>query len=391
MSALWVEGQVVEYKPRPGTKMGFFVLRDVDADMSMTVSAFAGVIDAAGPGFDEGTRVVARVKPVFWERRGSLNLRADEIHLQGVGDLLAMIEQLRRRLAAEGLFSDERKVPLPFLPRKIGLVCGRNAKAKDDVVVNASARWPAAQFVIREVAVQGEYAVREVCVALAELDSIEDVDVIVVARGGGAVEDLLPFSDEVMVRAVASCVTPVVSAIGHEGDAPLVDLVADYRASTPTDAARRIVPDCLQELQGLDYAVAQMRGSVARRLAMARAELSAWMSRPVMSNPAGAVDGHRMMIDMQVTRLRQVVTSRVSDEARQLAAAQATLTALSPQATLDRGYSLLRLPSGEVIRSSDQLTKGSLIEGILAHGRMVAQVVGTTLGTPHDDMESTPE
>lgn len=385
MSALWVEGQVVEYKPRPGTKMAFFVLRDVEQDMSMTVSTFSGIIDAAGVGFEEGTRVVARVKPVFWERRGTLNLRADEIHLQGIGDLLARIEMLRRKLAAEGLFADERKKPLPFLPRTIGLVCGRNAKAKDDVLVNATTRWPAAHFEIREVAVQGQNAVREVCAAIAELDALPQVDVIVVARGGGSVEDLLPFSEEAMVRAASTCVTPLVSAIGHEGDAPLLDLVADYRASTPTDAARRIVPDRAQELQGLDAAVVVLRGAIARRVSMVREELTAWTSRPVMASPATAVDGHRTHLDMYVTKMRQLLSGRLSSESEALASAKATLTAISPQATLDRGYSLLRLPSGEVIRSTSQITKGALIEGLLADGRMVAQVVGTvdTQPSPH--------
>ncbi|MCI1867008.1 MAG: exodeoxyribonuclease VII large subunit, partial [Actinomyces sp.] len=239
MSEMWVEGQVVEYKPRPGTKMAFFVLRDTEADTSMTVSTFPGVLDRTGPGFDEGARVVVRVKPTFWERRGTLNLRAAEVHLQGIGDLLARIEELRHALDAEGLFAEGRKVPLPFLPQRVGLICGRNAKAKDDVIVNATARWPGITFEIREVAVQGPSCVPQVSAAMAELDALPEVDVIVVARGGGAVEDLLPFSDEVLVRAAAAVRTPLVSAIGHEGDAPLLDLVADYRASTPTDAARR--------------------------------------------------------------------------------------------------------------------------------------------------------
>lgn len=378
MSELWVEGQVVEYKPRPGTRMAFFVLRDVESDMSMTVSTYPGVVDAAGPAFAEGARVVTRVKPVFWERRGTLNLRAEEVHLQGIGDLLAHIEQLRRRLAAEGLFADERKKPLPVVPRVIGLVCGRNAKAKDDVLVNAVARWPAARFEIREVAVQGEFAVREVSAAIAELDALDYVDVIVVARGGGSVEDLLPFSEEALVRAAAACSTALVSAIGHEGDAPLLDLVADYRASTPTDAARRVVPDRVAELQGLAHAVAQLRSAIGRRVSFAREDVMAWLSRPVMSNPAAVVDAHRVVVDVQVSRLRQLVSVGVAQQGQELAAAQASLRALSPQATFDRGFSLLRLPSGEVIRSADQVSKGQLIEGFLAQGRMVAQVVGST-------------
>ena len=186
MSTLWVEGQVVEYKPRPGTKMAFFVLRDIESDTSMTVTAWPSLIDASGPAFVEGARVVTRVKPVFWERRGTLNLRAEEVVVEGLGDLLARIEMVRRRLAEEGLFAGERKKPLPFLPRTIGLICGRNAKAKDDVLVNAQARWPSARFQIREVAVQGERCLAEVTRALSELDAIEDVEFIVIARGGGS-------------------------------------------------------------------------------------------------------------------------------------------------------------------------------------------------------------
>jgi exodeoxyribonuclease VII, large subunit len=329
----------------------------------------------------EGARVVTRVKPVFWERSGRLNLQAAEIHLQGVGDLLAQIEALRARLAAEGLFSDARKKPLPFLPRTIGLICGRSAKAKDDVVVNASDRWPDARFEIREVAVQGDHCVPEVGRALLELDTMDDVDVIVIARGGGAVEDLLPFSDERLVRAVADARTPVVSAIGHEGDSPLLDLVADYRASTPTDAARRIVPDRARERDGVAQAVSRMRGALAGRLMAERSHLSLLTSRPVLQGPGAIVDGHRAALDQRVTALRTAVERRLASERQSLTRARATLTALSPQATLDRGYALLKTPSGQLITSSAQVKKGDLIEGILASGRMVAQVVGATAPT----------
>lgn len=378
MSTLWVEGQVVEYKPRPGTKMAFFVLRDVETDTSMTVSTFRGVLDQAGIGFEEGARVVTRVKPVFWERRGTLNLRAEEVHLQGIGDLLARIEALRRALDAEGLFAESRKVPLPFLPRVVGLVCGRNAKAKDDVIVNATARWPGVRFEIREVAVQGQYAVREVSAALAELDGLPQVDVIVVARGGGAVEDLLPFSDEALVRAAAAVRTPLVSAIGHEGDAPLLDLVADYRASTPTDAARRIVPDLAHELEGLAGARTRLRSALQRRLSLEREHLSLFVSRPVLQRPTAAVDQHLATVDALSLRLRQALYRRLSEETDGLTRAEATLRAISPRATLERGYALLKTPSGQIVRSSAQVSKGDLLEGLLAEGRLVAQVFGTT-------------
>ena len=381
MSALWVEGQVVQYNPRPGSRMAFFTLRDTESDTSMTVTAFPNVITAIGAGFEEGVKVVARVKPVFWERSGSLNLQAAEVHLQGLGDLLAQIERLRQRLAAEGLFDTDRKKPLPFLPRVIGLVCGRNAKAKDDVIVNASARWPGARFEVREVAVQGQYAVREVTQAIAELDSLPQVDVIVVARGGGSVEDLLPFSDEALVRAAAQTSTPLVSAIGHEGDAPLLDYVADYRASTPTDAARRIVPDLVQELDGLARAREGMRSAIQRRLDQERYNLDLLVSRPIFLAPAATLEPHRTFIDSALTSLRTQVERRLSSERQNILQASATLQALSPQATLERGYSMLRLPSGELVRDASQVPKGTLVEGILAQGRLVAQVVGSTPAT----------
>ena len=385
MSALWVEGQVVQYNPRPGSRMAFFTLRDTESDTSMTVTAFPNVITAIGAGFEEGVKVVARVKPVFWERSGSLNLQAAEIHLQGLGDLLAQIERLRQRLAAEGLFDTDRKKPLPFLPRVIGLVCGRNAKAKDDVIVNASARWPTARFEVREVAVQGQYAVREVTQAIAELDSLPQVDVIVVARGGGSVEDLLPFSDEALVRAAAQASTPLVSAIGHEGDAPLLDYVADYRASTPTDAARRIVPDLAQELDGLARAREGMRSAIQRRLAQERYNLDLLVSRPIFLAPAATLEPHRTFIDSALTSLRTQVERRLNSERQSILQASATLQALSPQATLERGYSMLRLPSGELVRDASQVPKGTLVEGILAQGRLVAQVVGSTPATRAPD------
>ena len=381
MSPLWVEGQVVQYNPRPGSRMAFFTLRDTESDTSMSVTAFPNVITAIGAGFEEGVKVVARVKPVFWERSGSLNLQAAEIHLQGLGDLLAQIERLRQRLAAEGLFDTDRKKPLPFLPRVIGLVCGRNAKAKDDVIVNASARWPAARFEVREVAVQGQYAVREVTQAIAELDSLPQVDVIVVARGGGSVEDLLPFSDEALVRAAAQTSTPLVSAIGHEGDAPLLDYVADYRASTPTDAARRIVPDLAQELDGLARAREGMRSAIQRRLDQERYNLDLLVSRPIFLAPAATLEPHRTFIDSALTSLRTQVERRLSSERQSILQASATLQALSPQATLERVYSMLRLPSGELVRDASQVPKGTLVEGILAQGRLVAQVVGSTPAT----------
>ncbi|NDR52924.1 exodeoxyribonuclease VII large subunit [Actinomyces sp. 565] len=382
MTYVWVEGQIVQFNRRPGSGMQYLTLRDADADMSMSVSVFTRELAAiernTGAQVTEGDRVVVHAKPRFWAKRGSLELRADDIRPVGIGDLLARIEQLRRILAAEGLFDTERKHPLPFLPRKVGLVCGRNAKAKDDVVVNARLRWPGLPFEIREVAVQGAQAVREVTAAIRELDADPGVDVIVVARGGGAVEDLLPFSDEGLVRAAAAARTPIVSAIGHETDCPLLDLVADYRASTPTDAARRIVPDLAEETVGLDQARERIRTALRSRLDTEQQGLDQVMARPVMSDPTVIVRDRVAELEQARERMRRALSATLSLATADLRADQARLRALSPQGVLDRGYAILRSPGVGVVKSAQQLKKGDLIEGVLASGRLVAQVVGTT-------------
>lgn len=385
MSQVWVEGQVVQLNRRPGAGMAFLTLRDTDADMSLNVAVFARVLDriTASGGVDlaAGARVVVRAKPTFWAKRGSLQLQADDIRPVGVGNLLARIEQLRRVLAAEGLFDAGRKRPLPFLPRRVGLVCGREAKARDDVLVNATARWPGMVFDVREVAVQGARAVTEVTTAIRELDAVEDVDVIVVARGGGAVEDLLPFSDEGLVRTAAACLTPLVSAIGHETDCPLLDLVADYRASTPTDAARRIVPDLAEETAGLDSARERIRAALTSRLDAEQRSLDQVRARPVLAGPTLMVTSRAEELERLLDRTRRALGHTLGLAAADLRAERARLTALSPQGVLDRGYAILRLPGGEVVTSSAQLNKGDLLEGILASGRLVAQVVGSTRPT----------
>ncbi len=375
MSEMWVEGQVVEYRSRGATKMAFFTLRDVAEDVSMTVTAFGNLVARVGPGFDEGARVVVKVKPNFWEQRGQLSLRASDIRLQGIGSLLAQIEQLRKQLAAEGLFEASRKVPLPFLPRKIGLVCGRDAKAKDDVLVNAAKRWPSIRFVVHEVAVQGQYAVAEVSDAIERLDAEQEVDVIIVARGGGSVEDLLPFSDEHLVRVAAACRTPLVSAIGHEGDAPLLDLVADYRASTPTDAARRAVPDYLEEMREVAHLRMLAASAFTRILTREREVVDLLTSRPVLQSPTATIDNQLAGLDRATDRLRQSVTSYLSRQETQVAGLSATLTALSPTATLHRGYAIMRTPTGKVVREAEELQPGALLEGMLASGTFVSKVV----------------
>ncbi len=349
LGAVWVDGQVAEYRPRPGVRMQYFVLRDTDVDMSVSVKADAAVIGRLDEPLAEGQRIVVHARPDFYVARGSLALLAKEIRPVGIGALLAELARLRELLAAEGLFSPDRKRPLPFLPRRVGLICGRNSAAMRDVLVNARDRWPAIEFDVREVPVQGPQAVAAVTAALAALDADPAVDVIVVTRGGGSVEDLLPFSNETLVRAVANCRTPVVSAIGHEQDAPLVDFVADLRASTPTDAAKRVVPS-LREQQ--DYVT-----GLRRR--------------------ASVVLGHQVQREQQALdhrrqRARSVVAGRLAAAATDVEHLQARVRALSPSATLERGYAIVLTDDGAIVRDADDVASGTGLDIRVAHGRLRA-------------------
>ncbi|MDO8308153.1 MAG: exodeoxyribonuclease VII large subunit [Actinomycetota bacterium] len=357
LGAVWIEGQVAEYRPRPGGRTHFLVLRDTDVDMSLSVSADAAVIGRMDPPLAVGQRVLVHAKPDFYTGRGSLSLRAREIRPVGLGALLEGLARLKDLLAAEGLFAPERKKPLPFIPRCIGLVCGRASAAMDDVLVNARERWPGIAFEVREVAVQGVQAVPQVTAAIAELDAMEFVDVIIVARGGGSVEDLLPFSNEAMVRAVAACRTPVVSAIGHEQDNPLVDFVADLRASTPTDAAKRVVPS-LREQQALVGSLRQRSAIVLRHL----------------------LDREEQSLRNRRQRSRAVLVSRLDAARSDIEHLGARARALSPAATLDRGYAIVTLAGGEIARSADQIAEGDVLGIRLAEGTVAARAVAPEQG-----------
>ncbi len=291
LGRIWVEGQITDLNARGGTC--YLTLRDPVANMSVRVVGPRAVFEAAGPAVTDGARVVIHAKPDFWINRGTFSLSAIEVRPVGVGELLARLERLRRVLAAEGLFRPERKRPLPFLPGKIGLICGRRSDAEHDVLQNARRRWPAVAFRVENTAVQGSYAVGEVMEALRRLDADPEVDVIVIARGGGSMEDLLPFSDEALVRAVATARTPVVSAIGHEQDTPILDLVADVRASTPTDAARKVVPDVREQLQLVRDLRERGRRSLAGGIERELAWLRSVRSRPALADPVREIEPRR--------------------------------------------------------------------------------------------------
>lgn len=371
MVPLWIEGQVVQLNRRPGAGMAFLTLRDTDQDMSLPVSIYANALSAAGP-LSEGAHVVAHVKPTFWTKRGSFQLQAREIAQVGLGELLARIEQLKSQLAAEGLFDDSRKKPLPFLPARVGLICGRESEALHDVVVNASNRWPEVQFEIREVAVQGVHAVAQVSAALAELDARDDIDVIVIARGGGAVEDLLPFSNESLVRAVAAARTPIVSAIGHERDTPLIDFAADFRASTPTDAAKRIVPNVVEERAGVANALGRIRGAIESRVMRESNGLAQLVSRPVLANPMALIEPHEVALGQQTERLRNSLDRQVMRLELELHRLSAQVGALSPQATLERGYAVVQDLSGHVVTTAESVAPGQEVSVRLYEGSFTA-------------------
>ncbi|MDQ1713892.1 MAG: exodeoxyribonuclease large subunit [Frankiaceae bacterium] len=370
LGTVWVEGQVTGLSRRPGASVAFVTLRDPAADVSLTMTATPAILDAAETPLAEGQQVVVHAKPSWYLSRGTLSLQAVEIRAVGLGALLARLERLRALLAQEGLFAPERKRPLPFLPRVVGLVCGRESDAEHDVVENARRRWAAVRFEIREVPVQGPYAVTSVIDALASLDRHPEVDVIVVARGGGDVQELLPFSDEALLRAVAATRTPVVSAIGHEQHTPLLDLVADRRASTPTDAGKIVVPDVAEEQQRILALRRAAWRCVAQRIEREQAFLNAARSRPVLADPHREVDRRAAEVVGLSERARRVVAHRLDQESRDVTTALARVTALSPKATLDRGYAVVQRPDGGVVTSAAGVEPGTDLAVRLADGAL---------------------
>lgn len=371
--AVWVEAQVIQINRRAGSSTVFMTMRDTLAQTSASISCSTAVLDAAGP-LTEGTTVTAWIKPTVWSKNGALSFECREMRIAGEGRLLAQLEQRKRLLQAEGLFDPARKKRLPFLPRTIGLVTGAGSAAERDVLTNIALRWPAAQIEVRHALVQGPKAAEEVMARLAELDANPAVDVIIIARGGGSLEDLLPFSDEGLVRAVAAARTPVVTAIGHEPDIPIVDLAADLRASTPTDAAKRVVPDAREESERVTQAIGRIRGAVVNRVRVEQQQLDALRSRPVLRDPAGSFDIHydrlenlRLRLDHAIDRsLTQHVTSLQHDLSR--------VRAMSPKATLERGYAVLVDGEGGSVASIHDVDLDDDVMAYLADGKLTLGV-----------------
>jgi len=358
LGRVWVEGQII--KSQVYGNLAYISFRDPDLDISIQVVAATSVIDSLQPPLEEGSRVVIHASVEWWSKKGDLKLRAHAIQNVGVGDLLVRIQMLRNALEAEGLFKPERKQKLPFLPRKVGLITGRDTDALKDVVVNARRRWPATAFEIKEIALQQQGTPLAAIKAMHELEAIEDVDVIVIARGGGSFEDLLPWSDEGLARAVAKCSKPVVSAIGHEADHPILDDVADVRASTPTDAARKIVPDLEDETAQVSRNASRLRDlrtrwfeEQNRHLAFAKQTLAA-------KSPKALVEIKQGEIKLIQQELRTITQNHIKSLKAELQANSARLKALSPFNVLARGYAVATDQAGNVIRDGKTIKGGEV-------------------------------
>ncbi|CAM2779915.1 exodeoxyribonuclease VII large subunit [Corynebacterium propinquum] len=378
---LWVEGQLTQINMKPSWKLSYLTLRDVNQEMSVSLTASTALLQNLPTPIKDGDRIVVYGKPAFYAGRGSFSLWVTEIRHVGVGELLARIENLRRALAAEGLFDASRKLPLPYLPRTIGLITGRGSAAERDVLSVARDRWPQVNFRVLNTAMQGAQAVSQVIEALEKLDADDEVDVIIIARGGGSVEDLLPFSEEALQRAVSAARTPVVSAIGHEPDSPVLDNVADLRAATPTDAAKRVVPDVAEEHALLDEARARMAQAVGQWVARERNNLDSLRSRPVLADPRTPINARRDELDTALSSIRREMRHVLGQETSRVAALRGQVSALGPASTLERGYSIVQvLPrdgDAEVVTTIDQSPPGSQLRIRVSDGSITAAGMGT--------------
>ena len=348
LGKVWVEGELQQIQLRGSNIFGS--LRDLDLENAIEIHAFDASDADIEAGLAQGDRVVALVQPAFWPKNGKLTMRVLKMHKVGLGELLERIEKLRQQLIAEGLADPKRKKPIPFLPGKIGLITGANSDAEKDVLQNARNRWPEVDFEVVHTLVQGDRAAGEIIMAMQQLDAMPEVDVIIIARGGGSFQDLLPFSDERLVRAAAALSKPLVSAIGHENDQPLLDLVADLRASTPTDAAKRVVPDVVEERRLMKTSVERMYFRIISYLDSQSQLISSILSRPVLASPFGFVDAQADIIKQHRKRLGEILDWRISKAEAELGNLVSSVRALSPQLTLERGYALVTDQDGAIIR-----------------------------------------
>lgn len=373
--AAWIEGQIIEINARR-TGTVYLMLRDSFQEVSISALGF-GAFAQKARAFQQGDRVVMHGQADLWVKSTRLSFRADDIRRIGSGGIKEQIDELRKKLKGEGLFDESNKVPIPEFPTTIGIVCGPGARAEGDIITNVNLRWPIVHFAVKYAHVQGPQCPAEVVQAIQELDADPAVDVIIVARGGGSFEDLIGFSDERVVRATAACVTPIISAVGHEDDWTLIDLASDMRASTPTDAAKRVVPDVREQQQLVANAIGTMSMRMRAMVDNESRLIEGYVNRPSLTHPQTMVESHERDIADAVRAMRIGLTRIVDDAQMHVEKLKATLTALSPQSTLDRGYAVLQNASGHVVDDAGDVHVGDELTITLRHGTVVAQAQAT--------------
>lgn len=370
LGAPWIEGEITEWNHRAvGT---FATLRDLNGDAVIRLTIWSSVRNRIPQDIKAGDRVVVCAKPEYRVQRGEMSFIVSSMKHVGLGDLLEKLERLRQQLRSEGLLDPSRKKRLPFLPTTIGLITGKATDAEKDVLRNSELRWPNVSFRVEHTAVQGEQSVPQILAALATLDADPEVDVIILARGGGDFQDLLGFSDERLLRAVAAAETPIVSAIGHENDRPLLDDVADLRASTPTDAAKRVVPDVSEQLALVREARSRIMTRLASRLQHETQVVQQLHSRPVLSNPDRWLQDRELQLEQSISRVRARTGLLLEQETTRISRLHASLGALSPMNTLNRGYAIVQRDDNVIVRTPDDAPEGTAMTVTLADGTIGA-------------------
>lgn len=381
--SVWVEGEITSWNVRGGNVFGR--LKDLATDSSVSFRLWSTTRQRLADDMKSGDHVVACVKADYFVKTGDFSVVVSAMRHVGLGDQLEKLERLRTQLRREGLFDPTRKKRLPFLPHTIGLITGERSDAERDVLRNAELRWPGVHFRIVHAAVQGDRCVPETLGALATLERDPDVDVIIIARGGGDPQHLLAFSDERLVRAVAAASTPIISAIGHENDHPLLDDVADLRASTPTDAAKRVVPDVAEQRALVDQLRSRLTTRLTMRISHDIAQLEQLRSRPVLSRPEEALERRAHEIEILAARGRDTVDRELAEGALQTRELRASLRALSPAGTLARGYAIAYLPGGVILRDAAQAPDGTELTVTLDTGSLAARSLGEIAEANSDD------
>ncbi len=378
--SVWVEGEITSWNVRGGNVFGR--LKDLAADATVSFRLWGSTRARQGADVAVGDHVIACVKADYFVKSGDFSVIVSSMRPVGLGDQLERLERLRTQLRGEGLFDAARKRPLPFLPNLIGLITGERSDAERDVLRNAELRWPNVRFRTVHAAVQGDRCVPETLAALATLDADPDVDVIVIARGGGDPQHLLGFSDERLVRAVSAVDTPVVSAIGHENDHPLLDDVADLRASTPTDAAKRIVPDVAEQRALVSQLRSRLTTRLTLRLSHDIAQLEQLRSRPVLRHPGQDLERRSHEVELLAARGRDTIDRRIAEAGLRTRELRASLRALSPASTLARGYAIAHLSTGVIVRDAAQAPSGAPLTVTVGRGSISATSLGEIPESP---------